>query len=146
MKKMNMLKTVAITLLLSSPVWAGTDNQENVQPETPMMSEGGNSSMMESHMGNMNTATGDQKKEHKKHHDNPKTGEESSGMMMNSHMMKMMMGHHENQNMSNMEGGMGGNMANPEMMQQRKKHMSRMEQSLANIETLLEKLVEIQKP
>jgi hypothetical protein len=120
MNKMSTLTTATIALLFSVSTWAATNDQEHTQAEMPMMSQGNHSPMMSG-----------------KNH----------GMMMDPHMMQMMMmmGHHQNHN-STMNGAMGGMKMNPEMMQMRQQHMSNMEQRLANIEALLEKLVELQKP
>lgn len=92
MKTINVLKTVAIVMLLSSPVLAGTESHEDDQTKMPMMSEGSQGSM----------------KEHSKHHGDSKMSGEDHGMGM-------------------------------------KTHMSKMENSLANIEALLSRLVELQK-
>ena len=92
MKTINVLKTVAIVMLLSSPVLANTDGHNNEQTKMPMMSEGSHGSM----------------KEHSKHHGDSMMGGEDHGMGM-------------------------------------KTHMSKMENSLANIEALLSQLVELQK-
>jgi hypothetical protein len=87
---------------------------------------------------------------HRKEHHMSTMRDRRHGMMMDPHMMQMMMGHHQadqhqHHNMSPMGEGMGG-MMDPEMMQKRQQHMSNMEQRLANIEALLTKLVELQKP
>ncbi|MEE8364153.1 MAG: hypothetical protein V3R76_00060 [Gammaproteobacteria bacterium] len=128
MKNMSTLTTAAIVILFSVSTWAATGSQENDQDETPMMNEGNNCSMMGGGSHEMMTGRG------------------SHGMMMDPHMMHMMMGQHQHHNMSTMEGGRGGKMMYPQMMQQRQQQMSNMEQRLANIEALLEKLVENQKP
>ena len=108
------------------------------------MSEGENSVMMEQEMSENKITTGDR---HKQHHEKSMMGAGKHGMMMDPHMMHMMMpnyqmGQHQQQNMS----AMGGGMMNPEMMQNRQQHMDKMEQRLANIEALLTRLVEQQKP
>ena len=120
MNKLSTLTIAASALMFSVSTWAATDGQENNQTEMPMMNQENHDSMM---------SNGKQ------------------GMMRDPHMMQMMMmmGHHQHHD-SAMNGAMGGMATNPEMMQMRQQHMSNMEQRLANIEALLEKLVELQTP
>lgn len=92
MKTINVFKTVAIVMLLSSPVLANTDSHKNDQTKMPMMSEGSHGDMTE----------------HNKHHGDSMMGGEDHGMGMKTHMTKI-------------------------------------ENSLANIEALLSQLVELQK-
>jgi hypothetical protein len=129
MKKISILTATAIALLFSVSTWAVTDDQGTKQADMPMMNQGNHSSMMSD-----------------KNHGSMMNGENHE-MTMDPHMMQMMMmmGHHQHHN-SAMNGAKGGMAMNPEMMQMRQQHMSNMEQRLANIEALLEKLVEMQKP
>jgi len=136
MKILNILTITAIAMVVSVSAWASTGSHENDQAGMPMMNEGENSSMMDK------STKGD----HKIEHHMSMMGGGSHGMMMDPHMMQIMMGHHQQHNMNPMGGGNGGMMANPQMMQKRQQHMITMEQSLANIEALLTKLVEAQKP
>jgi hypothetical protein len=139
MKKLNILTITAIAMMVSVSTWANTGSHENDQAEMPMMNQGENSSMMEPQMMNKST-----KGDHKKEHHMSMMGDGSHGMTMGPHMMQMM-GQHQQHNMNSMGGGNGGVMK-PQMMQMRQQHMGTMEQSLANIEALLTKLIEIQKP
>ncbi len=146
MKKTSILTATAIAILLSVSTWADTGTDEKNQAEKPMMNEGNNSSMMESHSTDKKTTTQDRQGQHRRHHQMPTMGGEGHGMMMDPHMMQMMMGHAQHQDMSAMAAGKGGMGMDPEMKQRREQHMAKMEQSMANIEALLAKLVEIQKP
>lgn len=148
MKTNNTLKIVAITILLSSSVWADTGSHENNPAEMPMMNEGNMSSMMDPQY---TTGTDDRQMEHHQHHDMTMRDEESHGMMMEPDMRHKMMAMrhqqmHNNHHHTPMLGGENSGMMNPQMMQMGQQHMANMEQRLANIEALLAKLVEIQNP
>jgi hypothetical protein len=147
MKKSSRLTISAIAMLASVSVWANSNAHETDEPETSMMEEGEDSVMMEQGMSQKRITTGDR---HRQHHEGSMMGADGHSMMMDPHMMHMMMGNyqmgqHQQQNMSSMGGNKGG-MMNPEMMQNRQQHMENIELSLANIEALLTRLIEQQKP
>lgn len=141
MNKLKSLQTAAIILLFSSTAWAATDNETNDPSDMSMMNKENTGMMMTPEMMEKMMASG-------QHQNMP---------MMDPQMMHMMMhgmsgmghghghGHGQNYGMPMMNGGKGGMMMNPQMMQMRKQHMANMEQRLENIESLLSQLVELQK-
>ena len=147
MKKFKTISISAIAMIVSASVWANSNAHGNDQAEMPMVNDSENSTMMDSQATENKITTGDR---HKQHHEKSMMGEGSHGMMMDPHMMHMMqhykMGQHQHHDMASMGGSSGGMMMKPEMMQKRQQHMENMEQRLANIEALLTKLVELQKP
>lgn len=147
MKKITTISISAIAMIVSASVWANSNAHGNDEAEMPMMNDSENSTMMDSQTTENEITVGDR---HKQHHEKAMMGAGNHGMMMDPHMMQMMMGHyqmgqHQQHNTSSMGGGKD-DMMNPEMMQKRQQHMENMEQRLANIEALLTRLVEQQKP
>lgn len=133
MNKLKSLRTAAIILLFSSTAWAATDNETHDPSDMPMMNEENTGMMMTPEM----MASG-------QHQNMPMMDPQMMHMMMHG-MSGMGHGHGQNYGMPMMNGGKGGMMMNPQMMQMRKQHMANMEQRLENIESLLSQLVELQK-
>jgi hypothetical protein len=137
MNTVKSLQIVAISVLVSSTVWASSDDKDNAS-EVNMMNDANGSMMMSPEMMSRQ-----------------RVGMQQMMDMMDMQMMQKMMqqmnamgqpdGHGHGQGSSMMGGGMGGMKMNPQMMQMRMEHMTNMEQHLANIESLLSQLVELQK-
>ena len=147
MKKITTISISAIAMIVSASVWANSNAHGNDEAEMPMMNDGENSTMMDSQTTENEITVGDR---HKQHHEKAMMGAGNHGMMMDPHMMHMMqhyqMGRQQHHDMAPMGGSKGGMMMDPEVMQKRQQHMENMEQRLANIEALLTRLVEQQKP
>lgn len=147
MKKITTISISAIAMIVSASVWANSNAHGNDEAEMPMMNDSENSTMMNSQPTENKITTGDR---HQQHHEKSMMGEGSHGMMMDPHMMHMMqhyqMGQQQHHDMASMGGSKDGMMMDPEVMQNRQQHMGNMEQRLANIEALLTRLVEQQKP
>ena len=137
---MNIIKSlpiVAISVLISSTVWASSDDKEN-SSEMNMMNDTNGGMMMNPQMMSRQ-----------------RMGMQQMMDMMDMQMMQRMMqqmdamgqadDHGHGHGSSMMGGGMGGMKMNPQMKQMRMEHMTNMEQRLANIESLLSQLVELQK-
>ena len=116
MKYLKALQILVIGLVVSTAAVASAQDDAEPSATMPMMNQGGN-------------------------------------MMMNPQMMQQMMsqmphmgyGHGPGYGMPMMGQGMGNIMMNPQMMQMRMQHMQKMEQHLANIESLLAQILEAQK-
>ena len=132
MNTIKSLKIVAISMLVSSTVWASSDDNKENTSEMNMMNDTNGGMMMSQKskdmqfmhemMRQMNTMGNNHDHGHNHGH-----------------------GYGHGQHPSMMGGSMGGMMMNPQMMQMRMKHMTNMEQRLKNIESLLSQLVELQK-
>ena len=141
MGKHRALKIAVATLLLSSPVWAESGNHGIDQAGEPIVIEGNNHSTMEAQQQHIRITTRERQTGHHHHH------RLSINYPHTVHPM-MTIGHHQtgqNQHLSAMDGE-NGDMMKPQTMQTYQQHMANMEQRLANIEALLEKLLEMQKP
>lgn len=141
MNTFKLISTATLAMAISSTAWAQgaePDADYSAAPDDPMM------------MQQMPWMKGGMRREMMQHRQQmmsdgygmPGRGG-YRGMMMDPEMHRNMMQRRQS------DGGMPGGMKNPRMMQNmmsmRQQHMQQMEKRLANIEALLEELVELQK-
>jgi hypothetical protein len=156
MKISRKMYAVVIGLVVSTAVYATTQDESESSQEMPMMNQAGGMMMDPETMSQM-MASG-------QHQNMPMMGHQNMHQMMHQmpysgHGMPMMGGGMGNMmHPQMMGGGMGnmmhpqmmgggmGNMMNPQMMQMRMQHMMKMEQHLEKIESLLTQILEAQKP
>lgn len=157
MKISRKIYAVVIGLVVSTAVFAASQDETDKPQDMPMMNQGGSMMMSPEMMKQMMASGQYQNMPMMDHnamqqmmnqmpymgHGMPMMGGGMGNMMMNPQMMhqKPYMGH----GMPMMSGGMGNMMMNPQMMQMRMQHMMKMEQHLAKIESLLAQILEAQK-
>ena len=139
MGKLRTLKIVAATLLLSSSAWADAESHESEQALKPISIDGNNNTGMKSEPQHKTITTRERPERHQQHHelsiDYPFATQQAVTI---KHLQSGGSHHHRH--------GVEGEKMESHAMQIRKQHMANMEERLANIEALLEKLVEMQKP
>ena len=145
MKISRKIHAVVIGLVVSTAVFATTQDETEKSQDMPMMNQD-HGMMMDPEMMDKMMASG-------QHQNMPMMGHHNMHHMMHQmpysgHGMPMMGGGMGNMMMhpQMMGGGMGNMMMNPQMMQMRMQHMMKMEQHLENIESLLTQILEAQKP
>ncbi len=138
MKFHDTLKIVTITISLSSSVWADTGNLNTDQTEMPIVVEGNASPTMESQNQQKRITTRERPIKHHRHHYQPILGSRLGHQLMAIEHHQTESNHHHH--MPGMDG------ENHSLMNMSQQHMAKIEQRLANIEALLEKLVEMQRP
>ena len=136
MKISRKIYAVVIGLVVSTTIFAATQDETDKSQDMPMMNQDGGMKMGPEMMEQM-MASGQHQKMHQMMHQMPYSGH---GMPMMGGGMGNMMMHPQM-----MGGGMGNMTMNPQMMQMRMQHMMKMEQHLENIESLLTQLLEAQK-
>ena len=121
---------LVIGLLVSTTVFAASQDETDKSQDMPMMNQEGSMTMSPEMMQQMMASGQIQNMPKMDHH-------------AMQHMMSQMpyMGH----GMPMMGGSMGNMMMNPQMMQMRMQHMVKMEQHLEKIESLLTQILEAQK-
>lgn len=159
MKAINILTTSAL-LLISSTGWAQQGNPQNMDSSTmpmsgymqhgPAMSPQQMEEMRQQRMQRQEMMMDSVMRQNMMQMRQQRMAEGGYMPMMGGRNGQMMMDPVMRQNMMQMRQqqmgqGMQGGMMNPQMMQMRQEHMNRMEQRLANIESLLQQLVEQQK-
>ena len=136
MKISRKIHAVVIGLVVSTAVFATTQDETEKSQDMPMMNQD-HGMMMDPEM----MASG-------QYQNMPMMGHHNMHQMPHSgHGMPMMGGGMGNMMMhpQMMGGGMGNMMMNPQMMQTRMQHMMKMEQHLEKIESLLTQILEAQK-
>jgi len=141
MKIQNRFKIVVITMLMTFSVWADASEHENDQTEMPIVIDGKASPTMESTNRKKIITTRERPMKHHQHHNLPIIYPH-----INHQLMPTIQGHFEHNDHQHMPGNEAGSNAstNHHMIEMHQQHRAEIEQRLADIEALLEKLVEMQ--
>lgn len=138
MKISKSIQLLAIGLVVSTTVWATSQDESSQSTDMPKMKLG-HGMMMNPEMMQQMMASGQYQNMPMMNHQAMHQMAQQMPFMGHGHGYGM---HH---GMPMTGGGMGNMMMNPQMMQMRMQHMANMEQYLQKIESLLTQILEAQK-